>query len=90
MLRVLAAKDDAIFMIEIIPEKTSKGFLQFKGTDEWMRGYAKWDGCVEIDFVPGDGDEMQYSVHICDLPMFIARLQAIQTEAKKHFGEDWE
>lgn len=69
--------------------KVSDYCLHLKAKDSYFEAFVKLDGCVDLSFSPTMDGNFDEGCHICDLPLFIERLQAIHAKAKKHFGEEF-
>lgn len=78
---------------EVDESKTKDHWLQVRDPDGWWRATCKWDGCVELHRFfndpdtadPHDEDDVD-NLHICDLPAFIKRMQALLEMAQEFFG----
>jgi hypothetical protein len=86
-------------MWEINKEKTEDHWLELNDPDGWYKAVAKWDGCIHFNSYSNislheDPERKSHQccdnyIHICDVDVFIERLQQLKLQAKKHFGDDW-
>lgn len=61
----------------------SVGDVPLYDDDPSWSAFVKFDGCVDLYEVGGDG------IHICNLDEMIARLQDLRALAKEKFGPEW-
>lgn len=81
-------------VLQVDPEGTNEARLSVVSQDGWFSAAVRFDGCIDYRQyanTPYRKDEARDEpcddyVHVCDLDVFIERLQAIKAEAVKHFG----
>lgn len=77
----------------LVPEDTYPAAVKFvlKSPDMDMEATTKWDGCTDLLFTEksANGDEEMCYHHICDLDLFIARLQEMRAKARAYFDGEF-
>lgn len=53
--------------------------LNVKHKEGFCKAYIKWDGCCEItQYEDEEMTKEDFSIHLCDVPRFIAILQSLE------------
>jgi len=81
-------KLDKLDMWKVSKDDTHEAMLELIDPEDVYTASVRFDGCVHLYRYEEKG-ELDYYIHICDLDGMILRLQALKTEALKHFGKDW-